>query len=118
MSKINVFLDDVRPAPEEYVLASDMEECVKLLKEQDIQHLSLDHDLENKIRNGFMIVEYMVKHQLFAETITVHSANAGAGKKMFYYLKDAQENLLIPQNVKIHYHPLPLNLINRRKMHP
>lgn len=115
MSKINVFLDDVRPCPDDYVLASDMEECIKLLREEDIQHLSLDHDLENKLRNGFMIVEYMVKHSLFAETITVHSANAGAGKRMFYYLKDAQENLLIPQNVRIHYHPLPLNINQQRK---
>ncbi len=117
MSKINVFLDDVRSAPDDYVLASDMEECIKLLRENTIQHLSLDHDLENKLRNGFMVVEYMVKHKLFAETITVHSANAGAGKKMFHYLKDAQESLIIPQNVRIHYHPLPLNL-NKRKKHP
>ena len=117
MSKINVFLDDVRPCPDDYVLASNMEECIKLLRNEEIQHLSLDHDLENKLRNGFMIVEYMVKHKLFAETITVHSANAGAGKRMFYYLKDAQENQIIPQNVRIHYHPLPLNIFHNQKKH-
>ncbi|WP_261130020.1 cyclic-phosphate processing receiver domain-containing protein [Bacillus sp. Marseille-Q3570] len=113
MSKINVFLDDVRPCPENYILASDIEECIKLLKEKDIQHLSLDHDLENKYRNGYMLVEYMVKHKLFADTITVHSANSGAGKRMFLFLKDAQEDFLIPRDVKIIYNPLPLKIINR-----
>ncbi|WP_349409728.1 cyclic-phosphate processing receiver domain-containing protein [Pseudalkalibacillus sp. SCS-8] len=113
MSKINVFLDDVRPCPDDYFLASDMEECIQFLRRGNIKHLSLDHDLENKARNGFMVVEYMVRHKLFAETITVHSANAGAGKKMFYYLKDAQEQFIIPQTVEIYYHPLPLNIYKR-----
>ncbi|WP_257348316.1 cyclic-phosphate processing receiver domain-containing protein [Pseudalkalibacillus decolorationis] len=112
MSKINVFLDDVRPCPEHFILATDIEQCIQLLNEFDVQHLSLDHDLENKVRNGFLLVQHMVKHQLFAETITVHSANSGAGKRMYSYLINAQEQHLIPDNVKIFYYPLPLNRLN------
>ncbi|WLD94184.1 cyclic-phosphate processing receiver domain-containing protein [Alkalihalobacillus sp. AL-G] len=112
MSKINVFLDDVRPCPEHYVLATDIDQCINLLRKFDVQHLSLDHDLESKVKNGFMLVEYMVKSQLFAETITVHSANSGAGKRMYWYLLEAQEQGLISQSVGIFYYPLPLHVFN------
>lgn len=117
MSKINVFLDDVRHCPNDYVLARNIEQCIQLLEDFEIQHLSLDHDLENKIRNGFMLVEYMVKYQLLAETITVHSANSGAGRKMYTYLKESQQDGLIPRSVKIIYYPLPLHMINKQN-HP
>ncbi|MDQ7863453.1 hypothetical protein RCO48_27880 [Peribacillus frigoritolerans] len=62
----------------------------------DIEHLSLDHDLLNKTRNGFMLVQKMVNEKLFANRITIHSANSVGGKAMYNCLKQAQRNLTMP----------------------
>lgn len=108
MDKINLFLDDYRTCPVDYVLVETIDECLQVLKENEINHLSLDHDLKHKTRNGFMLVEMMVDQQLFAESITIHSANAGGGKAMYNYLKNAQENWEMPKNINIKLRPLPL----------
>lgn len=87
MEKISVFLDDYRKAPDGYVLVETIDECLELLKNFDIEHLSLDHDLLNKTRNGSMLVQMMVKEKLFANRITIHSANSVGGKAMYNCLK-------------------------------
>ncbi len=103
-----MFLDDYRHCPQGYILAKDIDECIDLLLNFSIAHLSLDHDLESKTRNGLMLVQFMVEKQLFAERITIHSANAVGGKEMYKYLKEAQNNFKMPRSIKITLRPLPL----------
>ncbi|MCA1056092.1 hypothetical protein LCM10_13920 [Rossellomorea aquimaris] len=105
---VNVFLDDYRHCPPGYILAKDIDECIDLLKRYSISHLSLDHDLKCKTRNGLMLVHYMVRHQLFANSITIHSANAVAGKQMYKFLKEAQNQNTMPRSIRISLRPLPL----------
>ncbi|WP_046173654.1 cyclic-phosphate processing receiver domain-containing protein [Domibacillus indicus] len=106
---INVFLDDYRKCPPDHQLVETIEECFILLSTEEIGHLSLDHDLVSKTQNGFVLVQLMVKHQLFAERITIHSANAGRGKAMYNYLKQAQTDLKMPRSIKVTLRPLPLH---------
>ncbi|MGF2614409.1 hypothetical protein FZC84_14400 [Rossellomorea vietnamensis] len=108
MEKINVFLDDIRKAPDGYVLTETIDECLNLLKNYHIEHLSLDHDLLNKTRNGTMLVEMMVHEKLFANRITIHSANSVRGKGMYKSLKQAQHDLIMPSTTIISLRPLPL----------
>ncbi|MDO7487397.1 cyclic-phosphate processing receiver domain-containing protein [Peribacillus sp. NPDC096622] len=108
MEKISVFLDDYRKAPDGYVLVETIDECIELLQNFDIEHLSLDHDLLNKTRNGFMLVQKMVKEKLFANRITIHSANSVGGKAMYNCLKQAQRNLIMPPAIIVSLRPLPL----------
>ena len=108
MNKINVFLDDYRTCPNGYFLAENIDECFLLLTTYEIDHLSLDHDLKSKKRNGLMLVKMMVDQQLFAERITIHSANAGGGKAMYNYLKAAQQDRIMPKSIKVILRPLPL----------
>ncbi len=105
---VNVFLDDYRHCPQGYILARNIDECIDLLNHFSIDHLSLDHDLESKTRNGLMLVHFMVENQLFAERITIHSANSGAGKRMYNYFKEAQSEMKMPQSIKVMLRPLPL----------
>ncbi|WP_317889858.1 cyclic-phosphate processing receiver domain-containing protein [Sutcliffiella deserti] len=105
---INVFLDDSRTCPEGYILAEDIDECRTLLENNAIGHLSLDHDLLSRQRNGFMLVQIMVENELYAERITIHSANSVGSKAMYRYLKQAQENLKMPPDIKVILRPLPL----------
>jgi hypothetical protein len=108
MEKISVFLDDIREAPDGYVLAETMDECLNLLKNFEIEHLSLDHDLLNNTRNGTMLVEIMVSEKLFANRITIHSANSVRGKGMYKSLKQAQDDLIMPAAIRVSLRPLPL----------
>ncbi|RFU71246.1 hypothetical protein D0469_02405 [Peribacillus saganii] len=109
MEKISVFLDDYRKAPEGYVLAETIDECIELLQNFDIEHLSLDHDLSNRTKNGFMLVQKMVEEKLFAKRITIHSANSVGGKAMYNCLKKAQRNFIMPNSIILSLRPLPLN---------
>ncbi|WP_309043204.1 cyclic-phosphate processing receiver domain-containing protein [Cytobacillus oceanisediminis] len=106
---MSVFLDDYRSAPEGYVLAETVDECMDLLQNFSIEHLSLDHDLVHPDRNGFLLVQLMVKEKLFAKRITIHSANSVGGKAMYKHLKQAQEDTILCPSIIIALRPLPLN---------
>ncbi|UYZ20138.1 cyclic-phosphate processing receiver domain-containing protein [Mesobacillus jeotgali] len=116
MEKINVFLDDYRKPPEGYVLAETIDECLFFLYNYDIDHLSLDHDLTSHVRNGLMLVEIMINKQLYANRITIHSANSTGGKAMYNSLKQAQSDYLMPQSVNIYLRPLPLRPFTSRML--
>ncbi|WNB90982.1 cyclic-phosphate processing receiver domain-containing protein [Bacillus sp. NEB1478] len=109
MDTISVFLDDYRIEPEGYVLTETIDECLELLRNFNVEHLSLDHDLLNKNRNGLMLVQMMVDENLFANRITIHSANSVGGKAMFRCLKQAQTDSIISNATIISLRPLPLN---------
>jgi hypothetical protein len=106
--KINVFMDDYRSCPQNHILVENIDQCINLLETCDIEHLSLDHDLVSKTRNGLMLVQFMVEQRLYAERITIHSANSVGGKSMYKYLKKAQEDGKMPGAIKVILRPLPL----------
>ncbi|WP_456272544.1 cyclic-phosphate processing receiver domain-containing protein [Bacillus sp. AK031] len=108
MEKISVFLDDIRKAPDGYVLTETIDECLNLLQNHTIEHLSLDHDLLNKTRDGTMLIEMMLEQRLFANRITIHSANAARGRGMYKSLKQAQHDLIMPPSIIVSLRPLPL----------
>ncbi|MCM3718046.1 cyclic-phosphate processing receiver domain-containing protein [Fictibacillus phosphorivorans] len=111
MEKISVFMDDYRSPPEGYVFVETIDECIELLRNFDIEHLSLDHDLISKTRNGTMLVQMMVNENLYANRITIHSANSVAGKHMYNHLKQAQKDLIMPPSIIVSRRPLPLKYI-------
>ncbi len=108
MGNISVFLDDYRKAPEGYVLTETIDECMELLRNNTIEHLSLDHDLLNKHRNGLMLVHMMVDEKRFANRITIHSANSVGGKAMYNCLKQAQLDSILSTSTIVSLRPLPL----------
>ncbi len=108
MVKKNVFLDDVRSCPDGFMLVRDADACLDMLNHHLIYHLSLDYDLVDKYKNGYYLVEQMVKNHLYADHIIIHSANASGSKKMYNYLKEARNLHLIPGDVKITKRPLPI----------
>lgn len=114
MEKISVFMDDYRTAPEGYVFVETIDECIELLRNFDIEHLSLDHDLISKTRNGTLLVQIMVNEKLFANRITIHSANSVAGKSMYNSLKQAQQDFIMPRSIIVSLRPLPLKYIPPR----
>ncbi|GAK09063.1 cyclic-phosphate processing receiver domain-containing protein [Geomicrobium sp. JCM 19038] len=105
-----VFMDDVRESPGDHHLVRTAEDCIAILKtDLPLNHLSLDHDLGTDQKNGFEVVQYMIDHRRYAERITVHSANAPAGKRMYDALTEARRQGSFPYHVKIYLRPLPLD---------
>lgn len=107
-------MDDYRNPPEGYVFVETIDECMNLLRNHDIEHLSLDHDLLSRTRNGLMLVKMMINEKLFANRITIHSANSVGGKNMYNCFKQAQKDLIMPYTIIVSLRPLPLKYIPPR----
>ena len=71
---MKLFVDDERAAPEGWVLAKTSEEALFLLLANDVEALSLDHDLggDDTTRR---IVLAMCEHEYWPESVYVHTGN-------------------------------------------
>lgn len=84
---MNVFLDDLRPAPEGWVRVLWPDEAIALLKTGEVTHLSLDHDLGDDRRGtGYDVLlwieEAVAVNGFRAPEIIIHSANPAARQRM------------------------------------
>lgn len=76
---IKLFLDDVRPAPEGWMLVTNVEDAKLVLMKYRVTHLSLDHDLGENVQSGYDLVKW-IEERYFVQDIrppemTIHSAN-------------------------------------------
>lgn len=90
---INIYLDDLRPAPDGFILVETAVECIeKLIKfSGKVNILSLDHDLGGE-RTGYDVVKLMVDmyqrgNNLFPKTIILHTANPVGRENMAQLIK-------------------------------
>ena len=58
---IKLFLDDTRPAPEDWVRVYTAQQAIDYLKTGEVQQLSLDHDLgpEDIAGTGYQVLEWI-----------------------------------------------------------
>lgn len=87
VSKIKVYLDDEREAPEGWIRVYWPEEAIELLKTGNVEELSLDHDLGDDDRGtGYDVIlwieEQVVLHNFNPPKIRIHTANLSARLKM------------------------------------
>lgn len=99
---LHVYLDDCRICPKGFTLAKNMDECMLLLREYDIGVLSLDCHLGWDEPNGVELVKAMIKEQLYAQQIYLHSSDAFCRKQMFDML-----NAHKPDQVQVYLFPVP-----------
>ena len=64
---INLYIDDTRPKPEGFILAKTAEEAIKIIDSENIEILSLDHDLGTNRRGqlsptGYDLVKYICEY--------------------------------------------------------
>lgn len=94
---MKIYLDDVRPAPEGWVLTKTAPETIKLLYTGGVTHLSLDHDLgeESGVGNGYDVLlwieDAVESFQFLPPVIDVHSSNSGARPKMEAAIRSIQK---------------------------
>jgi len=105
---INLFLDGLRPPPDNFILAKDATECSTLIQNNDINILSLDHDL-GETETGYDLVKWLVESgleapEIYPKVIYLHTANPVGRQNMYQLLMRYK-----PEHVKVHYGPMPNN---------
>jgi len=108
---INLYVDDLRKCPSNFILAKNIEVAKKLFKDYDIDILSLDHDLgedENKVilQTGYDLVKYICENNISIKEVFIHTANPVGRDNMYCTLIGAQKRGFINKNMVIHNYPL------------
>ena len=98
---MNVYLDDIRKCPDNFILARTKDECINLIKNNKINIISLDHDLGESMETGYdvakFIVEYGFENNIWPNEIYFHTDNPVGRKNMFQLL-----NHYCPESTKVH----------------
>jgi len=105
---INLFLDDLRPCPDNFILAKNVPQCRILLQHNQVIRLSLDHDLGD-LETGYDLCKWIVEagqynESIYPKEIFLHTANPVGRDNMYQLL-----NRYKPDWVKLHYGPMPNN---------
>lgn len=86
---VKLYLDDLRPVPEGWELVKTAKEAINFLKNNDVEIVSLDHDLgpdEAVVGTGYDVLlwieEQVVCNNYVPPTIYIHTANPSAEIKM------------------------------------
>lgn len=113
-NKINIYLDDLRVCPDGFVIARTYEDAVKLMENNKIGILSLDHDLGedengNLLKSGYDLVKYICENNCDIEKIYIHTDNAVGRINMLETLKGAMRRGFISNDIKLYHYPLVPN---------
>lgn len=90
---MNLWLDDMRKNPDGWMWAKDYYECINAFYKYDVVNASLDHDLylggfwdddhwNQPTKTGFDVVEWIAEHEMWPETLAVHSDNVKGVARM------------------------------------
>jgi hypothetical protein len=88
---VKLYLDDERACPEGWVLVKTAEEAILMLDTQDVEEISLDHDLGDTDHDpewtGYTVLQHIESKVVWDDSylppkIKIHTANTGARPKM------------------------------------
>jgi hypothetical protein len=79
---IRLWLDDVRPAPEGWMLVKTVEEAIEVLVAEDVEEISLDNDLGGFEREGREVCVWMEANGVWPAIVHLHTSNNPASTYM------------------------------------
>jgi hypothetical protein len=84
LGMMKLWLDDLRPAPEDWYWVKSVDEAKTALESGDVLYASLDHDLgDPDAPTGYDFCLWMAEFDIWpTEVVTVHSANPVGAKRM------------------------------------
>lgn len=86
--KIDLWLDDKRPAPEGWVHVDNVYDAIKWLKRGEVRRASLDHDLGANTKTGYDLCLWMANYGKWPdECPTVHSSNPVGREAMLFVIR-------------------------------
>jgi len=111
---INIFMDDLRDCPDGFILVKTVSQLIYKLDElkeldQEVNIISLDHDLGENEPTGYDFVKYLIElgnydPSIYPKQIFLHTAN-GVGRDNMFKLLERYK----PDWVKLHRGPMPNN---------
>ncbi|QWU14355.1 hypothetical protein SAMN04487895_101658 [Paenibacillus sophorae] len=113
--QINLYVDDLRDCPEGFILARTYEEAIAIIESQDVNILTLDHDLGedehgHELPNGYDLVKYFCEYGLKVDKIYLHTDNPVGRANMYETLLAAQRRGFIHEDIEIYYYPITKNV--------
>lgn len=78
---IHIYMDDLRKVPKGFALARSTEECLLMLRECEVDILSLDYDMEPGDYSGGEVARRIVLEGLFPEKSICTLPVCGGEKK-------------------------------------
>ena len=115
---INVYLDDLRDIPDGFIGARNADICKFLLLNNQVEYLSLDHDLGvdefgKLVETGYDLVkwicEYYFELKLNIKNIYLHTDNNVGRDNMYETLLASKRRGFLPEEINIYYYPLVKN---------
>lgn len=103
---MRLFVDDTRAAPEGWELARTVTDAIRILANNQVDVISLDHDIVFQDKKGhtyglsketFEPIVHFIKlmpEKLRPDTVIIHTANPPAGDKMMRELKGVVKHLV------------------------
>lgn len=84
---MKIYLDDIRPSPEGWILCHWPEDVIVYLRTGEVTELSLDHDLgDDSHGTGYDVLLWIEKevheNNFEAPIMKIHSANGSARQRM------------------------------------
>lgn len=90
---VSIWLDDFRPAPDNWIWAKNVNDCLTHLTHNigNVDILSLDHDLGEEL-TGYDLVKFLVDYSFdFPRRIYLHTSNPVGRSNMYQLLSRAIE---------------------------
>lgn len=111
---INLYVDDLRDFPKDFVIARDYDNAISLLINNNIDILSLDHDLGedkegNILPSGYDIVKYICENGIKIKKIYLHTDNPVGRDNMYETLLGARRRGFIDKDTEIFRYPFVEN---------
>lgn len=111
---INVYVDDLRLCPEGFTIARTYEEAVELLINNNVDILSLDHDLgqynDGRLRKtGYDLVKFICENNIKINKIYLHTDNPVGKDNMYETLEACKRRDIIDNGIKVYKFPITPN---------
>lgn len=105
---IHLFLDDYRPCPKGFVLARNGEECLMILRECEVDILSLDYELGYGQMTGREVVVQLISEGIFPKEVYLHTSSMWGKREMYELLYQYR-----PEGMKLHNGPMPPEVLQQ-----
>lgn len=84
---MNIFLDDIRPCPDNFVCARDFNDFVRIvsLNKEQLNIVSLDYDLDS-MKTGLDAAKFLIENDIIPNKIILHSESDFGVRRIYKYL--------------------------------
>ncbi|MDP7979331.1 cyclic-phosphate processing receiver domain-containing protein [Bacillus sp. WLY-B-L8] len=98
---MNVYMDDQRPCPAGFTLATTAEQALEPIRNNKVHTLSLDYNMGFRQRNGLYFVDAFCRERLHVEEIHFHTNDPIGQHYMLDRIQKGKESGEISSSIMI-----------------